>query len=168
MKPIEFYDNPSDNCYQKVVIVGGGPAGLVTALMLAKRGWTDITVLEKRGAADDDEPDKSYSYAIDGRGQKMTDFLGLTDKLAQISVPSTDFYLTVIQSDGSRKTSKLPRVDPNRKVVYWLPRQSFLKLLYQEIEQNWHEHITVLFKAKCLEINRKVGNDSESQRFPGF
>ncbi|CAC5343959.1 MULTISPECIES: FAD-dependent oxidoreductase [Planktothrix] len=41
---------------QNVVIVGGGPSGLAIALMLAKRGWTEITVLEKRKTADDYEP----------------------------------------------------------------------------------------------------------------
>jgi 2-polyprenyl-6-methoxyphenol hydroxylase-like FAD-dependent oxidoreductase len=63
---------------RNVLIVGGGPSGLATALMLALRGWTNITVLEKRPAADYYEPDKSFNYLIDGRGQKMTDFLGLT------------------------------------------------------------------------------------------
>jgi hypothetical protein len=52
---------------RNVLIVGGGSAGLAAALMLAKRGWTEITVLEKRVAADDYEPDKSYNYLIDGR-----------------------------------------------------------------------------------------------------
>ena len=32
---------------QQTLIVGGGPAGFATALMLAKRGWKNITVLEK-------------------------------------------------------------------------------------------------------------------------
>ena len=32
---------------EKVVIVGGGPSGLGAALMLAQRGWTNITVLER-------------------------------------------------------------------------------------------------------------------------
>jgi 2-polyprenyl-6-methoxyphenol hydroxylase-like FAD-dependent oxidoreductase len=63
-----------------VLIVGGGPAGLATALMLAKRGWTTITVLEKRAAADYYEPDKAFNYLIDDRGQKLTDFLGLTEE----------------------------------------------------------------------------------------
>jgi NADPH-dependent 2,4-dienoyl-CoA reductase/sulfur reductase-like enzyme len=30
-----------------VAVVGGGPAGMATALMLAQRGWTDITVIER-------------------------------------------------------------------------------------------------------------------------
>ena len=59
---------------QNAVIVGGGPAGFATALMLAKRGWHQITVLEKRPSADFYEPDKSFNYLIDGRGQKFTDY----------------------------------------------------------------------------------------------
>ena len=34
------------------VIVGGGPSGLATALMLAKRGWRDISVIERTPSAD--------------------------------------------------------------------------------------------------------------------
>lgn len=33
-----------------VLVVGGGPAGLAAALMLSKRGWTDITVLEQNSS----------------------------------------------------------------------------------------------------------------------
>jgi 2-polyprenyl-6-methoxyphenol hydroxylase-like FAD-dependent oxidoreductase len=29
------------------VIVGGGPAGLATAIMLARRGWRDIAVYDR-------------------------------------------------------------------------------------------------------------------------
>jgi 2-polyprenyl-6-methoxyphenol hydroxylase-like FAD-dependent oxidoreductase len=144
-----------NNSYLKnVVIVGGGPAGLGAALMLTKRGWQDIIVLEKRPSADYYEPDKSFSYQIDGRGQKLTDFLGLTPQLADLSVPSTEFYLTLIKKDGKRKTSKLPIADPNRKTAYWLPRASFVQLLYQEIEQNWSESIQVFFQTQCVEIQR--------------
>jgi len=144
-----------NNSYLKnVVVIGGGPAGLGAALMLAQRGWQDITVLEKRPSADYYEPDKSFSYQIDGRGQKLTDLLGLTPQLADLSVPSTEFYLTLIKKDGTRKTSKLPTADPNRKTAYWLPRASFVQLLYQEIEQNWSDSIQVLFQTQCIEIQR--------------
>jgi len=74
---------PEKRCHYR-----GGPTGLGAAIMLAKRGWTDITVLEKRPAADYYEPDKSFNYQIDGCGQKLTDFLELTTKLADLSVPN--------------------------------------------------------------------------------
>lgn len=83
--------------------------------------------------------------------------MSLTEKLAKISVPNTEFYLTEIKADGNRKTSKLPTVDPNRKTAYWLQRRVFLQLLFQEIEAKWQNNITILFKTKCLEINNKDG-----------
>jgi 2-polyprenyl-6-methoxyphenol hydroxylase-like FAD-dependent oxidoreductase len=146
-----------NHSYQKnVVIIGGGPAGLGTALMLAKRGWKDITVIEKRPSADYYEPDKSFSYQIDGRGQKLTDLLDLTAKLADLSVPNTDFYLTLIQKDGTRKTTKLPIADSQRKTAYWLPRASFVQLLYQEIQQHWQDSIQVLFQTECVKIKQHL------------
>lgn len=140
--------------HTNALIIGGGPAGLATALMLAHRGWTNITVLEKRTAADYYEPDKSFNYLIDGRGQKLTDLLGLTEQLPKIGVPNTAFYITRIQPNGKRKTSKLPIVNSNRKIAYWIPRRVFVQLLYEEIERNWQDHITVRFDTKCTEINQ--------------
>lgn len=137
-----------------VLIVGGGPAGLATALMLAHRGWTKITVLEKRPSADYYEPDKSFNYLVNGRGQKLTDWLGLTDSLSKLGVPNREFYITRIFPSGKRKTSKLPSFDSNRKTAYWMPRQVFVKLLYDEIECNWQDQITVLFDTQCTEINK--------------
>ncbi|MEH1892792.1 MAG: NAD(P)/FAD-dependent oxidoreductase [Nostoc sp.] len=146
-----------NHSYKKnVVIMGGGPAGLGTALMLAKRGWKDITVIEKRPSADYYEPDKSFSYQIDGRGQKLTDLLELTAKLADLSVANTEFYLTLIKKDGTRKTTKLPITDSKRKTAYWLPRASFVELLYQEIHQHWQDSIQVLFNTEGVEIKQHV------------
>jgi len=139
---------------QKMVIVGGGPAGLGTALILAKRGWSNITVIEKRPSADYYEPDKSFSYQIDGRGQKLTDLLNITSKLADLSVSNTDFYFTLIKKDGTRKTSKLPIADPERKIACWLPRASFVQLLYQEIQDHWQASIEILFQTECLAIKQ--------------
>lgn len=146
----------NDSNKKNVVIIGGGPAGLGAALMLAKRGWKDIIVIEKRPSADYYEPDKSFSYQIDGRGQKLTDLLGLTPKLADLSVPNTDFYFTLIQKDGTRKTTKLPIADSKRKTAYWLPRASFVELFYQEIKQNWQDSIRVLFQTECVEIKQNL------------
>ena len=154
-----------NNYHQEVLIVGGGPAGFATALMLAKRGWKNITVLEKRPNADYYEPDKSFNYLIDGRGQKFTDFIEITNNLSINGVASTDFYITVITPDGKRKTSKLPIVDPNRRAAYWITRKTFVNLLYEEIQTNWQEYIKVIFNTTCIEINKYVSNnDSQSEK----
>jgi 2-polyprenyl-6-methoxyphenol hydroxylase-like FAD-dependent oxidoreductase len=71
-----------------------------------------------------------------------------------LSVPNTDFYFTLIKKDGTRKTSKLPIADPERKTAYWLPRASFVQLLYQEIQEYWQESIEVLFQTECLAIKQ--------------
>ncbi|AFZ42627.1 FAD dependent oxidoreductase [Halothece sp. PCC 7418] len=142
----------TDSSSNSVVIIGGGPAGLGAALMLAKRGWTNIKVIEKRPSADYYEPDKSFNYQIDGRGQKLTDLLNITGQLADLSVPNTEFYITIIKSDGTRQMRKLPIADPNRKTAYWLARPSFMRLLYDEIQEHWQEAIQVLFQTKCVEL----------------
>jgi kynurenine 3-monooxygenase len=146
-----------------VLIVGGGPAGLAAALMLAKRGWSNITVLEQRVAADYYEPDKSFNYLIDGRGQKLIDYLEITDELIKAGVPSKELYLTFIQADGSRKTLNLPIINPNRQTAYWISRRSFVLLLYQEIVQNWQDTITVLFQTRCTQIS-KIANNGGGER----
>lgn len=43
-----------------VVIVGGGPAGYACAMMLARRGWTDITLVEAQADPTYADPDRSY------------------------------------------------------------------------------------------------------------
>lgn len=162
MSSIQAKSEQSSSSKTNVLIVGGGPAGLATALMLAKRGWTKITVLELRPSADYYEPDKSYNYLVNGRGQKLTDLLGLTDSLSKLGVPNTEFYITRIQPSGKRKTSKLPNFDANRKTAYWIPRQVFVQLLYEEIECNWRDHITVLFDTQCTEINKITTEGSQT------
>jgi len=125
--------------------------------MLAQRGWREVHAIEKRPSADYYEPDRSFTYQVDGRGQKLTDLLGLTPRLAELSVPNTDFYFTLIRPDGTRQTSKLPIADPNRKTAYWLSRPAFVQLLYQEIRQNWPETIRVWFQTECVALERHDG-----------
>ncbi|RDW67826.1 FAD protein [Coleophoma cylindrospora] len=64
-----------------VLIVGGGPVGLVTAFQLAKFGGVSVTIIEKHAKSNQDQ----YGRAITlyPRSTEMLDQLGLADELAQ-------------------------------------------------------------------------------------
>jgi hypothetical protein len=57
-------DSPA-NHKSGVVIVGGGPAGYASAMMLARRGWTDITLVEAQADPTYADPDRSYGETDD-------------------------------------------------------------------------------------------------------
>ena len=70
------------------VVVGAGPAGLATAIVLAKRGWPDVKVLDRLPpppALDDDtawsDTARFYLIGIGGRGQRALRSIGAWDAL---------------------------------------------------------------------------------------
>lgn len=72
------------------IIVGGGPAGLATAIALAKRGWKQITVLDRLeppALPDDDavwsDTARHYLIGLGGRGQRALTTLGVWDDVVE-------------------------------------------------------------------------------------
>ncbi|KAJ1485145.1 hypothetical protein T484DRAFT_1893076 [Baffinella frigidus] len=80
--PIEVEKPPASTA-----IIGGGPAGLTTAIMLAQRGWSGITVYDKRAApppADSDvwgDAERSYNLGLSARGQGALKDLGVSEQI---------------------------------------------------------------------------------------
>eukprot|EP01040_Poterioochromonas_malhamensis_P008326 gene8326-9006_t len=121
--------------YPNVVIIGGGPTGLVSALTLQELGWKNIVVLEKLPKESIDSS-RSYTSLIDGRGQKILNTLNLTRLLPQYGVPFTNVtHFNEITKKGElrKKTIRvigIPDVDR-----YFILRNVFLDLLRHEIDR---------------------------------
>lgn len=87
---MNLIDKPSLN---NIVIVGSGPSGLATAIMLAKKGISNIKLydqLKEPSRSDDSkwgdfETSRSYNIGLSGRGQKVLNSLGVLDRIVNAS-----------------------------------------------------------------------------------
>jgi NAD(P)-binding Rossmann-like domain len=87
-------NQPSNGKMSKVVIIGGGPAGLASAIMLARRGYTNIKVFDRLAepSAPDDssvwndfETGRNYNIGVNGRGQRALAELDVLTKVDSFS-----------------------------------------------------------------------------------
>ena len=143
---------------KSAVVIGGGPVGLATALMLNKLHGYEVVVIEKRQKNHCFESANNYMFNIDGRGQKLTNLLGFTDSiLSKVGISNRDFAnMTDVFVDGSTAVHKLPMIavqgvdgaylPPN----YMIPRESLLCALEEIIELE--EGIVVKYGHSCVDI----------------
>jgi len=135
-----------------VVVVGGGPVGLASALMLDSLGFSDITVVERRSGASSFEASHSYLYLIDARGQLCTDYLNITESLAMKAVGSSTFTkLTEFQTSGKLNSMKLPTLGKTAVEKLWMPRSVLLDALLLNIRSR--SSIRVQFDTTVEEIS---------------
>jgi 2-polyprenyl-6-methoxyphenol hydroxylase-like FAD-dependent oxidoreductase len=104
------------------VIAGGGPAGIMLGLLLA-RGGVDVTVMEKHA-----------DFLRDFRGDtvhastlRLLDELGLTDEFAQMPHREIDSLNLKIQ--GTEVSMDLGRIPGPHKHIALVPQWDFLELL---------------------------------------
>lgn len=106
-----------------VVVVGGGPAGMVAGLLLARAG-VEVTVLEKHG-----------DFLRDFRGDTvhastltLLDELGLGPAFAEVPHQTVD-RMQVLLDSGPQTIADLSRLPGPHKHIAFVPQWDFLDLL---------------------------------------
>jgi kynurenine 3-monooxygenase len=119
------------------IIIGAGPVGLSAALVLQKRGWKATVIERSKDILMDNS--KAYQYLLDGRGQRITDYLNITWRVATNSIstnqPDVSPRLTEILVSGEIRQTPFPAIPSAAGVPkYWIPRSQMLSVLLQSIE----------------------------------
>lgn len=158
------------NFRDDVVIVGSGPTGLSTAIMLARRGYRNIKVFDRLPpppSPNDSEQwsgflaDRSYNIGLNGRGQRTLRALGVMDKIDDSSA---------IVNGRKDWTPEAPLDSPSvtdyqgrSYVTKCIQRDRLTACLLDSVKENYTEAIAVHFSAACTEVKwENDGTDEET------
>lgn len=159
---------------RRAIIVGGGPAGLATALTLASQPHNyqvsviESSALETSGSFD---ASKAYLYNINLRGRAFTDkFSSVHDRLMERSVVQQSMFFksfAVVSADPETKieAKAMGQIDGKGigKLSFWLPRHEMVKIL-QEAVADCSSDINLLCNHEFLSVKpNSVGGDGKSE-----
>ena len=165
MGPSSFSNSGNAPTNNRAIVVGAGPAGLATALVLARNHSYHVTVLEASAESTiaGYDPTMAYLYNINGRGQVLTQrFPALQRGLETTGVPVQQFQILTVPGDPNECFTNVPFSRPMSKeekerigILYWIPRHELVKLFLTEVskEQNIELHFGVKFEnfTPCLD-----------------
>ena len=156
------------------VVIGGGPTGLTSAIMLARRGYSNIKVLDRLAepAHPDDtsiwgnfDRERSYNIGISGRGQNTLRQFGLMDIVDKYS------------SDVMGRKDWPPGTAPEdaKEVVYTgksyvtkcIQRDRLASVLLQEIRDSYADKVTVEFDTKCTHAQWRLSEQEDGDNKVG-
>ena len=123
---------------EKAIVVGGGPVGLASAIMLANHGY-DVSVFE---ATPTEEirafnPALAYLYNVNSRGQVFTKmFPKIHEKLVERAIDSTQIRFMLAPADAT-KTITYPNMPTvGSEISYWIPRHEMTLLLWDAVDEH--------------------------------
>jgi kynurenine 3-monooxygenase len=132
----------------KVVVVGGGPVGLATAITLSQGYGCDVTVVEQAPKTSGYDPVKAYLYLVNPRGQIWTKrFPRVQELLEERGTLNTGMgNFVVVPADPSKPIpDKIPAA--SGEASYWIPRHMMVDLLETVIQEQEENRLT---SSKCI------------------
>lgn len=147
----------------EVLVAGAGPAGLATAMMLSQQGFRNVVVAEQREGSSEEDPQRSYSYSIDVRSQRLLQKLGLMHHLPSIGLATGDMKVHTVSPNGRVQQRSMAMKDQSI-VNYWMPRTSFLQLLTRELLQCHSHSVRLLFNTSLQSIELDGGRSQSPVR----
>lgn len=137
---------------QKVVIIGAGPAGLLLAHCLLRRGKYRVELYERRSDPRlvDASQDRTFPISLQERGRKaIREVAGLEEALASASVfcNGTKFYRKRGKARKIGRVVGILTIDRNRLVTILLEH---LTKIYTS------EQVVVKFGCQCVQVNRRA------------
>eukprot|EP01025_Chloroclados_australasicus_P028344 TRINITY_DN2810_c0_g1_i2.p1 TRINITY_DN2810_c0_g1~~TRINITY_DN2810_c0_g1_i2.p1 ORF type:complete len:567 (-),score=36.48 TRINITY_DN2810_c0_g1_i2:513-2213(-) len=154
-KTDEAQPSSTYNSFQSgpVVVVGGGPAGLGTALMLAKQGWKDITVLEALDQEKYYSLDRSYSYQLNRRGYTLLQSLDVFHELQERGMISTDTKgFCMVKPDGKQVSIPSPYSSKDINQISYVLNRLDVSTMLKEKFDDYKDRIKFHFNAKCIDL----------------
>ena len=151
----------------KPIIIGAGPTGLATAIMLARRGYQNIQVFDKltRPPPPDDSSiwtntnsERTYNIGLSSRGQKALLALGVLDQVRRYAAD------TVGRKEWTPQSPSQPRVSLYSGRTYptrVLQRDRLTSALLEEIANKYSDRIQVHFNVNC--VNAKWTQDKANK-----
>jgi kynurenine 3-monooxygenase len=137
------------------VVIGAGPAGLSSALILARNHGYRVTILEKNTKESYTDDTRAYSYAINFRGQALTKRLPLVQELLeQRGVAAQEFAIVrvpgnpteIFDANKLRQQKFKLRADVNY-YYYHISRHILCKILIQAVEEE--ANIKIVWGGRC-------------------
>lgn len=161
-------NNRQSSLPKEVVVIGSGPVGLATAVMLAQQGVPSIKVFDQLNEPpkyDDStfwgtfKSDRNYNLGLGGRGQTSLKKLGLFE-----TVQSATARLHAAVLWDPKTPPEKPKVTNlhNRYQTLCIERDRLAGCILHDIERKYSDQIKVQFNTRCNSVSwRNIGEEKE-------
>jgi 2-polyprenyl-6-methoxyphenol hydroxylase-like FAD-dependent oxidoreductase len=144
----------------RVIIIGGGPAGLVLAHAFAKRDSFDLTVVDRElnPFESPTTTDRSYTIDITGHGLRAVRYLDAVERFDQ----------QLIRFKGIQAHRPIRRTIPWTELGWTGSRGDILRTLMGDLEAKWPGRVRFQWNAKVDRIDIEAGEvviDGNTEQF---